>query len=70
MKELINNMIERSGHTNESFALAVGTSPSYLSQRKNQSNINYQLLIKWARIVDLETIESKGYGYEIKITLK
>ena len=53
MKELINNLILQSGHNNETFALAVGTSPSYLSQQKLQKNINYRLLIKWAKIFDI-----------------
>lgn len=70
MKELINNLIQQSGCNNESFALAVGTSPSYLSQQKRQKNINHQLLIKWAKIFNLQTIEGKGYGFEIKIIVK
>lgn len=70
MKELINDLIFRSGHNNESFALAVGTSASYLSQQKRQKNINYQILIKWAKKFDIETIEGKTKDCIIKINVK
>lgn len=66
MKELINDLIKKSGHNNESFALAVGTSASYLSQQKRQKNINHKLLIEWAKMFDIETIESDT----IKIIVK
>jgi len=66
MKELINNLILKSGHNNETFALAVGTSASYLSQQKRQKNINHQLLIKWAKMFDIETIESDVIKIKVK----
>ena len=66
MKELINNLILKSGHNNESFALAVGTSASYLSQQKRQKNINHRLLIKWAKMFDIEVIESDVIKIKIK----
>lgn len=70
MKELINNLILRSGHNNESFASAVGTSASYLSQQKRQKNINYQLLIKWAKKFDIKKFEGLSNDGIIKIMLK
>ena len=66
MKELINNLILKSGHNNESFALAVGTSASYLSQQKRQKNINHRLLIKWAKMFDIEVIESDVIKIKVK----
>ena len=66
MKELINNLILKSGHNNESFALAVGTSASYLSQQKRQKNINHRLLIKWAKMFDIEAIESDVIKIKVK----
>ena len=66
MKELINNLILKSGHNNESFALAVGTSASYLSQQKRQKNINHKLLIKWAKMLDIEVIESDVIKIKVK----
>ena len=66
MKELINNLISQSGRNNESFALAVGTSASYLSQQKRQKNINHRLLIKWAKMFDIEVIESDVIKIKIK----
>jgi len=70
MKELINNLVLRSGLNNESFALAVGTSASYLSQQKRQKNINYQLLIKWAKKFDIKEFEGLSNEGFIKIVLK
>ena len=58
MKELIQDIINKSGLSNEKFAEAVGTSASYLSQQKRQKNINHRLLIKWAKMFDIEVIES------------
>ena len=66
MKELINNLILKSGHNNETFALAVGTSASYLSQQKRQKNINHRLLIKWAKMFDIEVIESDVIKIKVK----
>lgn len=66
MKELINDIILRSGHNNETFALAVGTSASYLSQQKRQKNINHRLLIKWAKMFDIEVIESDLIKIKVK----
>ena len=66
MKELINNLILQSGHNNETFALAVGTSASYLSQQKRQKNINHKLLIKWAKMFDIEVIESDLIKIKVK----
>ena len=66
MKELINNLILKSGHNNETFAEAVGTSPSYLSQQKRQKNINHRLLIKWAKMFDIEAIESDVIKIKVK----
>lgn len=66
MKELINDIILRSGHNNETFALAVGTSASYLSQQKRQKNINHKLLIKWAKMFDIEVIESDLIKIKVK----
>ena len=70
MKELINDLITKSGHTNETFALAVGTSASYLSQQKRQKNINYKTLIKWAKKFDIEVIEGITKDCIIKINVK
>lgn len=66
MKELINDIILRSGHNNETFALAVGTSASYLSQQKRQKNINHRLLIKWAKMFNIEVIESDIIKIKVK----
>ena len=66
MKELINNLILQSGHNNETFAEAVGTSASYLSQQKRQKNINHRLLIKWAKMFDIEVIESDVIKIKVK----
>ena len=66
MKELINDIILRSGHNNETFALAVGTSASYLSQQKRQKNINHKLLIKWAKMFNIEVIESDLIKIKVK----
>lgn len=70
MKELINNLIFRTGLSNKSFAEAVSTSASYLSQQKRQKNINHDLLIKWAKVFDIEEITGKTKTYEIKIIIK
>lgn len=70
MKELINDLIFRSGHNNETFALAVGTSASYLSQQKRQKNINHTLLIKWAKKFDIDEIEGISKDYTLKIIIK
>lgn len=70
MKELINDLINKSGHNNESFALSVGTSASYLSQQKRQKNINHKLLIEWAKKFNIETIEGRTKDCSIKINVK
>lgn len=70
MKELIQDLINRSGLSNEKFALEVGTSPSYLSQQKRQKNINYHLLIKWAKMFNISEIEGISKEHSIKIILK
>ena len=59
-------IILRSGYNNETFALAVGTSASYLSQQKRQKNINHKLLIKWAKMFDIEVIESDLIKIKVK----
>jgi len=69
MKELINDLITRSGLNNITFAEAVGTSASYLSQQKKQKNINHQLLIEWAKAFDFDNIEGRSKEYTVKITL-
>ena len=66
MNELINNLILQSGHNNETFALTVGTSASYLSQQKRQKNINHRLLIKWAKMFNIEVIESDIIKIKVK----
>jgi hypothetical protein len=70
MKELINDLVSRSGLDNKGFALRVGTSASYLSQQKQQKNINYQLLIKWAKMFDIGSIESCTKECTIKIEIR
>jgi len=59
MKELINDLIFKSGLNNKQFAAYVGTSESYLSQQKRFKHINYTKLILWAKMLDIEVIESK-----------
>ena len=66
MKELIQDIINKSGLSNEKFAEAVGTSASYLSQQKRQKNINHRLLIKWAKMLDIEVIESDVIKIKVK----
>lgn len=69
MKELINDLIKKSGLSNKQFALAIGTSASYLSQQKRQKNINHSLLIKWAKMFDIEVIESYTKDVSVKFVL-
>lgn len=67
MKELINDLIERSGHTNETFAEAVGLSPSNLSQQKNVRRIDHEKLIKWAKALNIDFFEAWVKGTHITI---
>ena len=67
MKELINDLIERSGLTNESFAEAIGLSPSNLSQQKNVRHINHEKLISWAKTLDIGFFEAWIKGTHITI---
>lgn len=69
MKELIQDIINKSGLSNEKFAEAVGTSASYLSQQKRQKRVDIITLIKWARMFNLETIESYTKEVNVKIML-
>jgi len=59
MKELINDLIFKSGLNNKQFATYVGTSESYLSQQKRFKHINHTKLILWAKMFDIDVIESK-----------
>jgi hypothetical protein len=70
MKELINDLISRSGLSNEAFAMAVGTTATNLSNKKNSKNINRQLLIKWAKIFDIKAIESHTKECSINIEVR
>lgn len=69
MKELIQDIINKSGLSNEKFAEAVGTSASYLSQQKRQKRVDVITLIKWAKMFNLETIESYTKEVNVKIML-
>lgn len=69
MKELIQDIINKSGLSNEKFAEAVGTSASYLSQQKRQKRVDIITLIKWAKMFNLETIESYTKEANVKIML-
>ena len=69
MKELIQDIINKSGLSNEKFAEAVGTSASYLSQQKRQKRVDVITLIKWAKMFNLETIESYTKEANVKIML-
>lgn len=69
MKELIQDIINKSGLSNEKFAEAVGTSASYLSQQKRQKRVDIITLIKWAKMFNLETIESYTKEVNVKIML-
>lgn len=69
MKELIQDIINKSGLSNEKFAEAVGTSASYLSQKKQQKRVDIITLIKWAKMFNLETIESYTKEVNVKIML-
>lgn len=66
MKELINDLIKKSGLNATKFAETVGTSKSYLSQQKRQKNINQKLLIEWAKMFDIEEIESDIIKIKVK----
>ena len=66
MKELINDLIKKSGLNGTKFAETVGTSKSYLSQQKRQKNINQKLLIEWAKMFDIEVIESDIIKIKVK----
>lgn len=59
MKELINDLIFKSGLNNKQFAQHVGTSESYLSRQKHFKHINHTKLILWAKMFDIDVIESK-----------
>lgn len=69
MKELLNDLIRQSGLNNNDFAIAVGTSASYLSQRKRQKSIDIHLLIKWAQMFDIKEINSYDNFGNVKIVL-
>lgn len=69
MKNLINDLIRQSGLNNNDFAIAVGTSASYLSQRKRQKSIDIQLLVKWAQMFDIKEINSYDKLGTVKIVL-
>lgn len=60
MKELIQDLISKSGLSNEKFAEAVGTSPSYLSQQKKFRYVNSERLISWMKSTGVNQIESKN----------
>ena len=66
MKELINDLVLKSGMNNKQFASFVGTSTSYLSQQKRQSSINVILLTKWAKMLGIEVIESDIIKINVK----
>ena len=66
MKELLNDLIRKSGLNNQKFAEAIGTSQSYLSQMKRQKAINHILLLEWMFALKIESIESTN----VKIVLK
>jgi hypothetical protein len=67
MKELINDLIRKSGLSNKDFAEAVGTSQSYLCQQKNFQYINYKKLISWAKIFKIESIENDFITIKVKL---
>jgi len=67
MKELINDLIKRSGLTNEQFAEAVGVSASNLSQQKNVRRIDHEKLIKWAKTLGISFFEAWIKGDHITI---
>jgi transcriptional regulator with XRE-family HTH domain len=67
MKELINDLIERSGLTNEQFAEAVGISASNLSKQKNVRRIDHEKLIKWAKSLGIGYFEAWVKGDHIMI---
>ena len=66
MKELVQDIINKSGLSNEKFAEAVGTSASYLSQQKRQKRVDVITLIKWAKMFNIEIIESDVIKIKVK----
>jgi len=70
MKELINDLIQKSGLSNEEFAKAIGISPTHLSNKKNLRHVNVKTLVSWCRIVKVWSIESNKDDHYVKINVK
>lgn len=70
MKELINDLIKKSGLSNEDFAKAIGISPTHLSNKKNLRHVNVKTLVSWCRIVKVWSIESNKDDNHVKINVK
>lgn len=66
MKELIENLIWRTGLNNQEFADSVNISASYLSQMKKFKNIDTETLLKWMEIHNLTEINNNDKTVTIK----
>lgn len=70
MKELINDLISKSGLSGQEFARAVGVSPTQLSMFKRTRHINVEKITNWAKALNINTIEYYSKGIYVKIVLK
>lgn len=70
MKELINDLIQKSGLSNNDFAHAVGISPSQLSMFKRTRNINVEKIANWGKCLNIDYVEYFSKGVYVKIVLK
>lgn len=70
MKELINDLIQKSGLSNEEFARAIGISPTHLSNKKNLRHVNIKTLVNWCKIVKIKSIEAHYPDSYQKINVK
>jgi hypothetical protein len=67
MKELINDLIEKSGLSHEAFAQAVCISPSNLSNKKKCRHIDHEKIISWAKALNIQSVEGWIKGTHITI---
>ena len=70
MKELINNLIEKSGLNSMEFAKELGISPAQLSNYKKTRHVNVEKISNWAKLLKIDSIEyySKGVYVQIKVS--
>lgn len=70
MKELINDLIKKSGLSNQDFARAIGISPTQLSMFKRTRHVNVEKIANWAKALNIQTVEYSSKSAYVKIVLK